>query len=248
MRSRHPGVARLCCTPGAHVVFNVSEVGPVPLNPGCFPAGMGMLVPILVGLGLAWCCLVPLVVPGCALHIPVPCWDCPCHAGIAPLSFPSTSFHAISPKIPPGGAWGCPPFWVLLFFTCGCWVFLYFKSNLARRREVSSSDVSRSTHLPSWSNQTCKEQIHLISGEGWRFLPASLSATRAQGRTGLGTMIFPGVFEHLETPSCCSQRAAAITLKGVSASICCGTTTRGAAPFAARGCSCLETCWKEQLR
>lgn len=143
------------------------------------------------------------------------------------------------PKIPPGGAWGCPPFWVSPFFPC--WVFFYFKSNLARKREVSSPGVPRSTHLPSCRGAGA-ETAHFRRG-------MEISATRAQGRTALGKTIFPGVFEHLETQSCCcSQRAAAITLKGVSPSICCGTTRRGAAPFAARGCSCLETCSEEQPR
>lgn len=83
---------------------------------------MGMGMPILVGLGLGWGSLLSLVVPGCAGHIPsipVPCWDCPCHAGIAPLSLPSASSRAVSPFLSPNPTrWGVDlhPFLGFVFF------------------------------------------------------------------------------------------------------------------------------------
>lgn len=134
-------------------MFNVNEAGPILLDPGCFPAGMGMLEPSPVGLGLGWCCLVSLVVPGFAhpehpsatLGLPLSCWSCPLVPSIC--LFPCCLFFLI-PKSTRQGT-GLPLFLGFAFFTCSYWVFLYFKSNLAGKREVSSPGVSRSAHLLS---------------------------------------------------------------------------------------------------
>lgn len=74
-RSRPPGVARLCCTPRG-LVFNPSGAEPILLDPGCFPAGMGMLEPILVALGLGWCRAHPEH-PRALPALPLPGWNCP---------------------------------------------------------------------------------------------------------------------------------------------------------------------------